>query len=889
MAFDKAKAVSAAEKYLTQGKIAAAVQEYRRIVEADEGDYTALNTLGDLYIRLDKQVEAVQCFVRVADHYREQGFALKAIAIYKKVARLRPDELTVAQKLATLYEQQGLIVEARAQYLFIADACVRSGRARDALEALRRTADLDPQNADIRLRLAEGFMRENMRDEAAGAFAEAGTRLHARGDYKGALHAFIMAHDLRPYSHEILQGLVDANLALGATEEAAAVLEEAASQAPDDLELQAMLARVYLDAEDAPAADRAAERLVAADRANYPVLFEVAQLYLQQGDAVNAVRALTQTVEPALAKRQEKPLLELLNAALARDPENIDALRLLLRIYTWQRDDDRMRIALERLAEAAQAQELFEEERNALEHLVRLVPFDQSYAERLSALNEAVGANYNKTDALTADAYAPRTGHTSAQPDLGALRAEYGTAPISSTSTAAGSSAAESSASDPFASVPLASVEPQPVAESQSSAAESSAAHTDPAASFGDLFETNSVAAETFVGPAAPSTPAAPAAEFEWNAVAPPEETRPADPSASFADLNDELADDNARPTATVEFAVPAAPDEQEIHVTDALEASAFTADAAPAAASAERIAALLAQELESVDFYLAQGYHDIARDTLDMLERQYGASPDIDARRAQLPAGEAPAPTVADSSAPPAAAHADEPADPFAPLAAQSDYNVPAADITDAVMFQMTVTPAPTNGAHANNVNGNGASTNGAKPQPQSQPAAQVSAALDPGLAAVFDEFRSTVEDEAETDTAGDYETHYNTGLAYMEMGLLDMAVEEFQSAAALATPGDGTPRFLQCCNLLGHCFMQQGLPRAAAIWFKKGLGAHGHTEEEYQALRYELANAYEEMGDLDRAVDTYQEVYGIDVSYRGVADKLRELQMRKAVLSSQ
>src|SRR5918912_1370328 len=89
MAFDKAKAVNAAERSLAQGKIAAAVQEYRRIVDADPDDFTALNTLGDLYIRLDKKAEAVQCFIAVADHYREQGFALKAIAIYKKVARLR--------------------------------------------------------------------------------------------------------------------------------------------------------------------------------------------------------------------------------------------------------------------------------------------------------------------------------------------------------------------------------------------------------------------------------------------------------------------------------------------------------------------------------------------------------------------------------------------------------------------------------------------------------------------------------------------------------------------------------------------------------------------------------------------------------------------------------
>src|SRR2546423_15436793 len=130
----------------------------------------------------------------------------------------------------------------------------------DALKTLPPAAHLDPPNAEIRLRLAEGFMREGMRDEAAEAFAEAGARLHARNDYPGALRAYTLARDLRPYSHEILQGLVDANLSLGAMEEAAAVLEDAVKQTPGDMELQAMLARVYLDAEDAPAADRAAQQ-----------------------------------------------------------------------------------------------------------------------------------------------------------------------------------------------------------------------------------------------------------------------------------------------------------------------------------------------------------------------------------------------------------------------------------------------------------------------------------------------------------------------------------------------------------------------------------------------------------------------------------------------------
>ncbi len=52
-----------------------------------------------------------------------------------------------------------------------------------------------------------------------------------------------------------------------------------------------------------------------------------------------------------------------------------------------------------------------------------------------------------------------------------------------------------------------------------------------------------------------------------------------------------------------------------------------------------------------------------------------------------------------------------------------------------------------------------------------------------------------------------------------------MDEAIQEFQTSANLVKPGDGTSRFLQCCNMLGHCFIQKGMPEAAVLWFKKGL----------------------------------------------------------------
>src|SRR5262249_35205616 len=153
--------------------------------------------------------------------------------------------------------------------------------------------------------------------------------------------------------------------------------------------------------------------------------------------------------------------------------------------------------------------------------------------------------------------------------------------------------------------------------------------------------------------------------------------------------------------------------------------------------------------------------------------------------------------------------------------LAEKDQQSVAATPVPDAITFDAEAAYAALDGG--NNV---GAS----KP---------VATGIDAGLAELFEEFRAAEEGD---EVREDFETHYNMGTAYKEMDLMDEAIQEFQTAANLVKAGDGTSRYLQCCNMLGHCFVQKGMPEASVIWFKKGLQAPGHTEDEYQALRYEL-----------------------------------------------
>lgn len=783
MVLDKVKTLRAAEKNLELGKIPAAIKEYCKIVESDPTDFTTLNILGDLHVRVGNQAAAIACFRRIAEHYREQDFGLKAIAMFRKIDRLKPNDVEIATSLAELYAQQDLIVEARAHYLVVASAHTKSGATQAGLEVLRKIADLDPQNTDVRIKLAESYLKEGMTRDAVDSFTVAGQHLLSRSGFDEALEAFTRALELDPEDRDTLNGLLAAHGALGTADEAAEAIQRAVDANPDDLNLISMLARAYVWAEDAERAEACTVSLIAKDQSAYLAMIEVARLYLSAGKVEEAVRVITGISEQMLAERETRQLLEIIDELLSGDSDNVPALRLLVRTHCWQRDVENLKGALERLAEAAQAAGAEQDERYALTQLTRLAP---EQAHHMARLRELGGA-------------------------------------------------------DPEAA---AEILPEPEV----------VAHAKP--------ETVDVIEDEF--------------EYESQPADAPTETgwSPAAVENSQNGAGDRMEIERG-------FAFEAVVAEELPHAESSPAEEAIVIDSANSD-EADRHASLRAQELESVDFYIAQGYIDIAVDTLDLLENQFGKHADIDVRRQRIAASKDPA----------AAQPGSEPAiGEFAgePDTTEFSHKHASVELTSeptTVEFVNDSVFADGRDAHVEfEFNADAVHAPASLEKPEPVPTANpepviMSQIIDPGLAEVFEEYRLSAEGESNGN--GDYETHYNLGLAYQEMDLFEEALEEFQVAVNLVSPEDGTPRYLQCCNLIGHCFLQKGVPQLAVTWFKKGLNAPAASEDERQALRFDLAAAYEQAGELNRAMDLFTEVYGINVSYRGVNERLRSLQSR-------
>jgi tetratricopeptide (TPR) repeat protein len=122
------------------------------------------------------------------------------------------------------------------------------------------------------------------------------------------------------------------------------------------------------------------------------------------------------------------------------------------------------------------------------------------------------------------------------------------------------------------------------------------------------------------------------------------------------------------------------------------------------------------------------------------------------------------------------------------------------------------------------------------------------------------------------------DLETHFNLGIAFREMGLLDEAIGELQKVCRNAATRLSPARAQEAYIWLATCFVEKSVPEASFKWFQRAL-ENAPNEESRTAVTYELASAYEAAGQKQEALAHFMEVYGNNIDYRDVATRIREL----------
>ena len=144
--------------------------------------------------------------------------------------------------------------------------------------------------------------------------------------------------------------------------------------------------------------------------------------------------------------------------------------------------------------------------------------------------------------------------------------------------------------------------------------------------------------------------------------------------------------------------------------------------------------------------------------------------------------------------------------------------------------------------------------------------------------LSQMFGELKHELEEGAPT-TEEDPETHYNLGVAFREMGLLDEAIAELQKVCNAIEQGHQFAQIVQTYTWLAQCFIDKGVPDAAIRWFEKALTIPGLDQEARLAIHYELGAACEIAHDKPAALRHFTTVYGGNIDYRDVSERIQAL----------
>jgi len=983
-----------AEKLEKKGKLDAAIREYQKALRVSPGDVNLMNRLGDLHEKVNQKVEALEMFLKVAEHFGRDGFYLKAIACYKKANKLDPQRLDIYEKLAEFSYKHGLSVEGRLYLNTVADHFIRGRQPKEAVRVFRAMIDYEPTYLPARGKLVDLLVQLGDVDGVVREIEALGQSLVAQGRLDEALKFFLRALALKPANADFVAPGLDALVGAQRGGEAADLAERALALGHPGPALQRSAARAFVTAGEPARAREVLETLVAGSGFGLQAAELYADAIAQIGDVdLEPARALP-VVDVLVGADDRGRAGALLKPLLRSHAGELEVLERAVKVF--RRDDDPELVletekalaeAYYRCGRSKEAAELYNE-------LIKRDPHDEVIRKRLQKLG---GAAAPARPAVEAPARPPVTEEKPAAESAGASRADAEPEPgfVESETAAAGP---EPGFGEPDVEIVDIDLDASPAGDLPASPAAlgGEAPLTFELQGKGPAVDTSSEAIPSLLSsvpeafepleealPEAVDSPlsgappeafepvAEPPAEAEGGLppleVAPPVAPAPARPvpvpvtppaeTVSDASVDElfteasvfakyglvdkafshlqrllqldpdhararELFDNLSRAHApVVSFAAPAAASEQAAPAAGpaAVESKAsvaavplgtigaavglsdtgagvvagdraattgaltgrdldFELASEPAAAGAAELppaepgvaepapaplgrgqalaseAAALVQPggpdegdmfeitgvlegpnfdvLKEVDFFIQQGLLDEAAQQLAKLHETHGAHPDVLNRLAMLKARgwdeKVPA-RPAEGSA--AQLFSEE--EQFFDLAAELEKELAEEDIVQAARG--------------------------------TEPVGDVS------IEDLFREFQRGVAEQVKDE---DYDTHFNLGVAYREMGLLDEAIGEFQ--LALRSP----EMFIDAASMIASCYTEKGLPEQAAQWYQRALEAPDLMPEAKMGLRYELGRAHEAAGNSQAALASYVEVLTVSPGFRDVVDRVSRLQ---------
>ena len=809
MAQGKQKILKNAAKFTKKGQYEKAIAEYRKLTQDDYGDSSLNNIIGDLLIQNSRIQEAVMEYETAGTFYEEKGFVPKALAIYKKILRYDPTISRIYEKLAQLYSNQGLIQDAITQYEFLAKQYEHEGKTEDALDAYRQIADLDPSNLSIRERLSSLYAQQGFPEKACEERVKIGEKYKKRGDSVSAIKHFEMALKEMPNNEQALRGIVSVYLSEKRTDEAVLILNQILEKMPNNISALSTLGRVYMDTGQLDEAIEAFNKVYKLDPSQEGITEILGRIFILKGNYAEAFRCLKEIINVAIEREEFDRALAILNQLQQIEPKNIPIREKKIEIYQKLNRDEDTKSTFRELAEIYYEEGRIEEAYNIYERLFSMDPNNSQIKQRFNQISiELRGRPID-------------LGRLVAQPTFDSILEEptvenrdlmqIGNDVLNLDD---GSNTLESlfdTTEIEKISIPVFGDEEMEVGESIQ----------DDSIEVEDIFSI-AVEEETVRSPAA-------------KAIEPSEDQIREFRIEAGVFMKYGLFEKAVERLKSV-LVINPEDDETLEKLTEIYEKMGQNGPLVQTLVKRGDIASKNGN-LEAA-FKILKIAKDIAPNN-EAVEKRIERLAKLEAKAAAISLG------TEESESPDLIPADEDDFEPYPELEKQSDYDMEFPEGGD--MAPMVDLSAVADASQ------------------------EEQASLSNGLADVVREFR---EELVTRHDSRDAETHYNLGIAYREMGLLDEAIEEFKLTVDF-------PDYVgQAGDLLGLCYIDKEEFAKAISVLGRALKSGSISESERMTLMYDLAIAHKMEGEIEEAMELLIAIKEIKSDYRDISKKIKELE---------
>ena len=380
-----------AEKYVKKGKLTEAISEYKKLLTGDTQEVNVRNIISNLYLKMNQKRMALDELAQVAGHYEERGLYSQAMAVYKKISKLNPKDTEAAMKLGDLYSRQGFPSEAKAEYLKVGKDLMRDNQTKRAIFLYEKLKKIDKKDPEARLALADLYTREGSTDQAVDELNEAAEIKIRCNDLKHARELLNRAKRLKADHPRTLSNLVDLLKREDEKKEALSLIDDILKKDKDNVKALRQMGNLYFDDQNLEKAEEIFSKIMSLRPKDVRAKVKLGQINILRDNLDQAFELYEPMIDNFIQQQKFDKAIGLLGLIISSKKAHLPTLEGLASIYKSNNQAKNLEIVYRVILEEYHKKDVRKESLPVLSELVRLCPKDDEISDEYNRLVRKFG------------------------------------------------------------------------------------------------------------------------------------------------------------------------------------------------------------------------------------------------------------------------------------------------------------------------------------------------------------------------------------------------------------------------------------------------------------------------------------------------------------------